>query len=89
MDAVEWDHGIALTDGSVVHFNVGTRAYGDRWATVDSVDWPKIKGTRWRATKRKKAIIYLTNPLRGRKVRERKETFPRTDHVHPVPPLLP
>lgn len=53
MQPIEWEHGEAFTDGEVVRFYVGTKTYGDLWATVDAADWPDIRDTRWRATKRK------------------------------------
>lgn len=58
MTPIEWKYGEAFTDGDIVRFYVGTKAYGDLWATVDVLDWANISNARWRATKRNK-IFYV------------------------------
>ena len=60
MKQIDWTFGQAFSDGESVRFYVGTKTYGDLWATVDAADWPAIRGERWRATKRKN-LFYVRN----------------------------
>ncbi|MFP1634130.1 hypothetical protein ACLB6G_20565 [Zhengella sp. ZM62] len=53
MKKVEWEYGSAETDGTIVRFNVSTKAYGEKWAVVDADVWGQICHLKWRATRRK------------------------------------
>lgn len=48
------------SDPDSITFNVGTKAYGDVWATVSKEDWRLIQRYNWAATKRRN-VFYVRN----------------------------
>ncbi|NNH67775.1 HNH endonuclease [Rhizobium laguerreae] len=71
MIQIVWKYGEAFTDGKIVRFFVGTKTYGELWATVDFADWPLICHLRWRATKRRSNLFYVRNSKGGDKLLHR------------------
>ena len=54
----------AVIENDTVSFDVSTNAHPNTWATVDLVDWPRVRPHRWSATKRKNAL-YVRNHAHG------------------------
>lgn len=77
-----WKYGNAFTDGSIVQFYVGTKTYGDLWATVDAADWERVKDLNWSAQKMSN-LFYARNSKGGQKSLHRFLTnfeWPVVDH---------
>lgn len=58
------DRSMPVFEAGVVRIDISTKTHPDVWAVIDEQDWARVKGYRWSATKRKKAL-YVRNHIVG------------------------